>query len=67
MANPVETLHRIMRKYTKNKMSFPADVALKKSVNLAIFVLTQKRTIPIRDWPIIRNQFIAVFDQRIKI
>ena len=65
--NLIENLNGKIRKYTKNKMSFPTDNALKKSVYLAIFEITKKWTMPIRHWPIILNQFIAIFDERVKI
>lgn len=65
--NLIENLNGKIRKYTKNKMSFPTDQALKKSVYLAIFEITKKWTMPIRNWPIILNQFIALFDQRVKL
>ena len=64
--NLIENLNGKIRKYTKNKMSFPTDNALKKSVYLAIFEITKKWTMPIRNWPIILNQFIAIFDERVK-
>jgi transposase-like protein len=65
--NLIENLNGKIRKYTKNKMSFPTDQALKKSVYLAIFEITKKWTMPIRNWPIILNQFIAIFDERVKL
>lgn len=65
--NLIENLNGKIRKYTKNKMSFPTDKALKKSVYLAIFEITKKWTMPIRNWPIILNQFITIFDDRVKL
>jgi len=65
--NLIENLNGKIRKYTKNKLSFPTDNALKKSVYLAIFEITKKWTMPIRNWPIIFNQFIIIFDERVKI
>ena len=65
--NLIENLNGKIRKYTKNKMSFPTDKALKKSVYLAIFEITKKWTMSIRNWPIILNQFIAIFDERVKL
>lgn len=65
--NLIENLNGKIRKYTKNKMSFPTDKALKKSVYLAIAEITKKWTMPIRNWPIILNQFIIIFDERVKI
>ena len=65
--NLIENLNGKIRKYTKNKRSFPTDKALKKSVYLAIFEITKKWTMPIKNWPIILNQFIAIFDDRVKL
>ncbi len=65
--NLIENLNGKIRKYTKNKMSFPTDKALKKSVYLAIFEITKKWTMPSKNWPIILNQFIAIFDDRVKL
>jgi transposase-like protein len=65
--NLIENLNGKIRKYTKNKMSFPTDQALKKSVFLALREITKKWTMPIRHWPIILNQFIAIFDERVKL
>lgn len=53
--------------YTKNKMSYPTDEAVIKSVYLAIMEATKKWTMPIRDWGIILNQFMIIFDNRLKI
>lgn len=65
--NLIENLNGKIRKYTKNKMSFPTDKALKKSVYLAVFEITKKWTMPIRNWPIILNQFIAIFEDRVRL
>jgi len=42
LANPIENLNGKIRKYTKNKLSFPTDDALKKSVYLALREATKK-------------------------
>lgn len=65
--NLIENLNGKIRKYTKNKMSFPTDKALQKSVYLALREITKKWTMPIRHWPIILNQFITIFDERVKL
>ncbi len=65
--NIVENLNGKIRKYTKNKMSFPTEDALKKSIYLSIREITKKWTIPIRDWGIILNQFFILFEDRIKL
>ena len=64
--NLIENLNGKIRKYTKNKLSFPTDEAVKKSVYLAINEVTKKWTQPIRNWGIIFTQFIAIFGKRIK-
>ena len=65
--NLIENLNGKIRKYTKNKLSFPTDQAVMKSVFLAIRESTKKWTMPIRNWGIILNQFLAIFENRIKL
>ena len=62
----MENLNGKIRKHTKNKMSFPSDEAVVKSVFLAIREATKKWTQSIQNWGIILNQFILIFDQRIE-
>ena len=61
----IENLNGKIRKYTKTKLSFPTDDALRKSVWLAIFEIEKRWTIPVRNWGIVMNQFIAIFENRI--
>ncbi len=63
--NLIENLNGKIRKYTKNKLSFPTDEAVKKSVYLALTQVTKKWTMPIRNWGIILNQFMLIFENRI--
>jgi len=65
--NLIENLNGKIRKYTKNKLSFPTDDAVKKSVYLAIIEATRKWTMPIRNWGIVYGQFIAIFGDRMKV
>lgn len=65
--NLIENLNGKIRKHTKNKLSFPDDKALQKSVYLALREITKKWTMPIRNWALIINQFMAIFDDRVKI
>ena len=48
--NLIKNLNGKIRKYTKNKMSFPTDDAVLKSVYLALRQATKKWSMPIRNW-----------------
>ena len=65
--NLIENLNGKIRKYTKNKLSFPTDDAVMKSVFLAVNEATKKWNMPIRNWGIILNQFLAIFENRINV
>ncbi len=64
--NLIENLNGKIRKYTKNKLSFPTDEAVQKSTYLAIREATKKWTQPIRKWGIIYKQIMIIFDTRLK-
>jgi len=65
--NLIENLNGKIRKYTKNKLSFPTDEAVLKSVYLAVQEATKKWSMPIRNWGIILNQFLTIFENRVQI
>ena len=65
--NIIENLNGKIRKYTKNKLSFPTDEAVLKSAFLAVMEATKKWTMPIRDWGMILNQFMIIFENRLKL
>ena len=65
--NLIENLNGKIRKYTKNKLSFPTDDAVKKSVYLALKEATKKWTMPIKNWGIIINQFLTIFEKRVRL
>jgi transposase-like protein len=65
--NLIENLNGKIRKYTKNKLSFPSEEALKKSIYLAISEIEKKWTMPIQNWALIFNQFLAIFENRIQV
>jgi transposase-like protein len=64
--NLIENLNGKIRKYTKNKLSFPTDEAVLKSTYLAVREATKKWNMPIRDWGIVLNQFLIIFEKRLK-
>lgn len=51
----------------KQNLSYPNDDAVKKSVYLAISEIENKWTQPVRNWGIVFNQFINIFEDRILI
>lgn len=65
--NLIENLNGKIRKYTKNKLSFPTDEALLKSVFLALREATKKWTMPIHNWGLILNQFLTIFEKRVQL
>lgn len=65
--NLIENLNGKIRKYTKNKLSFPTDEAVLKSVFLALREATKKWIIPIHNWGLILNQFLTIFEKRVRL
>lgn len=65
--NLIENLNGKIRKYTKNKLSFPTDEAVMKSVFLAVREATKKWSMPIRNWGVILNQFLIIFEKRVQL
>ena len=62
--NIIENLNGKIRKYTKNKLSFPTNEALMKSVFLAVNEATKKWNKPILNWGMIYGQFLIIFEDR---
>ena len=60
----IESVNMSLRKITKNRGAFPSDDALLKLFNLALQNISQKWTMPIRDWKAALNRFIIQFDDR---
>ena len=63
--NAVEGFHRMLRKYTKTKTTYPSDESVKKSVYLSIEEISKKWSMPIRDWGIIMGQLCIFFEKRL--
>lgn len=59
--NLIENINGKIRKYTKNKLSFPTDEAVMKSVYLSLREVSKKWTQPIRNWGLILGQFLTIF------
>jgi len=63
--NAVESLNMSLRKVLKNKAAFPSDEAVKKILFLALRNISQKWSMPIRDWGQAINQFSIMHPQRL--
>ena len=63
--NAIESVNMSLRKLTKNRGSFPSDDALMKLFYLALRNISQKWTLPIRDWKAALNRFTIQFEERI--
>jgi len=63
--NSVEGFHRMLRKYTKTKTTYPTDDALKKSIYLSIEEISKKWSMPQRDWGMIVGQLMIFFEDRL--
>jgi len=64
--NLIENLNGQIRKYTRNKMSFPTETAVMKSVYLAIKEATKRWRRPLPNWGMIYGQFCIMFEDRLK-
>ena len=63
--NAIESVNMSLRKITKNRGSFPSDESLLKLFYLALRNISQKWTMPIRDWRSALNRFTIQFGDRI--
>jgi transposase-like protein len=62
--NAIESLNHSLRKIIKNRGAFPDDEAVTKLLYLAIRNAAKRWTMPVRDWPAARNQFMIRFGER---
>ena len=65
--NTLEGFNRQLRKVTKNKAVFPNDEALRKTLYLTTRDITEKWSMPYRDWGETYGQFIIEFGDRASI
>lgn len=65
--NVIENLNRNIRKFTKNKLMFPDDQAMKKAVYLAIQQASVAWSTKVQHWPLIANQFLVLYPERVRI
>jgi putative transposase len=65
MTNAIESVNMSLRKLIKNRGSFPSDEALLKLFYLALRNISQKWSMPIRDWKAALTRFTIEFGDRI--
>ncbi len=65
--NAIESVNMGLRKLSKNRGSFPSDEALTKLFYLALRNISQKWTMPIRDWKAALTRFTIEFGDRISV
>lgn len=65
--NTIENLNRGIRKYTKTKTQFPNENSASKSVYLSIINIEEAWKNPIRNWGLILQQFLIIFESRCQL
>lgn len=65
--NAIESVNMSLRKITKTRGSFPTDEAVFKLFYLALNNISQKWSMPIRDWKAALNRFTIQFGDRMPI
>lgn len=65
--NIIENLNGKIKKYIKNKLSFPTEDAVRKSAWLASQEIEKRWMAPILNWGVVMNQFMLIFANRIGI
>ena len=65
--NTIESLNMTLRKLTKNRSLFPNDEAVFKLMYLGLRNISQRWTMPIKNWSGAMNQFAILFEGRVPI
>lgn len=63
--NAIESVNMGLRKIIKNRGSFPNDEAALKLIYLALQNISEKWTMPVKDWKAALNRFAIVFGERL--
>jgi putative transposase len=63
--NAIESVNMSLRKIIKNRGSFPNDEAAVKLLYLALQNISEKWTMPIKEWKAALNRFAIVFGERL--
>ena len=62
--NPVEAVHRVMRKVTKSKGSWSNDKGLIKQLYLTLMYNKKSWNVPVFNWKPIQMELIKIFGER---
>jgi putative transposase len=65
--NAIESVNSSLRKVLKNRGSFPNEEAVIKLVYLALRNISQRWSLPIRDWASAMNRFAIMFEGRMPL
>jgi putative transposase len=65
--NAIENFNRQLRKVTKTKSAFVSDDALMKILYLATTNITEKWTMPVRNWGTILDHLMIFFGDRVPV
>ncbi len=65
--NPIEGMHRQIRKITKSKGAFSSEQALMKLMFLIIKDISKKWTMPVHNWGLTIFQLYIKFGDRLKL
>ncbi|WP_336844048.1 IS256 family transposase, partial [Providencia rettgeri] len=63
--NAIESLNASLRKVTKSRRVFPTDESVLKLLYLAVYNISAKWTMPIRNWKPAMAQFMLMYGDRI--
>jgi putative transposase len=63
--NAIESVNMSLRKVIKNRGSFPTDEAALKLIYLGLQNISEKWTMPVKDWKAALNRFAIVFGERL--
>jgi putative transposase len=60
----IESVHSVIRKYTRNRQQYPNGESALKLVSMAIHEASRKWTMPIVGWKAALNHFAIMFAER---
>jgi putative transposase len=63
--NAIESVNMSLRKIIKNRGSFPNDEAAMKLIYLALQNISERWTMPVKDWKAALNRFAILFQERL--